>query len=95
MGLLNTISPDLLGYAGAMNYQDLSFKMNFPTRKAGTFSVWGVGLTDRYPVREPQDSALWDVPDYKTDGDFRQTMAAGGVGHKILLLSDNPCTLAG
>jgi hypothetical protein len=44
MGLLNAISPDLLGYAGGMNYQDLSFKMNFPTRKAGTFSVWGVVL---------------------------------------------------
>jgi hypothetical protein len=85
MGLLNAISPDLLGYAGGMNYQDLSFKMNFPTRKAGTFSVWGVALTDRYPVHEPQDSALWDVPDYKTDGDFRQTTAAGGVGHKIFV----------
>jgi hypothetical protein len=85
MGLLNAISPDLLGYAGGMNYQDLSFKMNFPTRKAGTFSVWGVALTDRYPVHEPQDSALWDVPDYKTDGNFRQTTAVGGVGHKIFV----------
>lgn len=24
-----------------LKYQDLSFKLNFPTRKAGTFSIWG------------------------------------------------------
>ena len=83
MGLLNSLAPDLLAGAGGMNYQDLSFKMNFPTRKAGTFSVWGIALPDRYPVHEPQDSALWDVPDHKPDCEFRQTTTAGGVGHKI------------
>ena len=81
MGLLNNLVPDLLAGAGGMNYQDLSFKMNFPTRKAGTFSVWGVAPTDRYPVLESQDSALWDIPDCKTDGEFRQTTAAGGGVH--------------
>ena len=85
MGLLNSLAPDLLGGAGGMNYQDLSFKMNFPTRKAGTFSAWGIALTDYYPVHEPQDSALWDLPGYKTDGGFRQEMAAGGFGHKIFV----------
>lgn len=25
------------------NYQDLAFKINLPTRKAGTFSIWGIG----------------------------------------------------
>lgn len=29
-----------------ISYQDLTFKLNFPTRKAGTFSVWGIGLLD-------------------------------------------------
>jgi hypothetical protein len=85
MGLLNSFAPDLLGNAGDMNYQDLSFKMNFPTQKAGTFSVWGVALIDHYPIREPQDSALWDVPDYRVDGEFRQAMAVGGVGHRIFV----------
>jgi hypothetical protein len=83
MGLLNSFAPELLGNAGGMNYQDLSFKLNFPTRKAGTFSVWGIALTDFYPINEPQDSSLWDAPDYKSEGEFHQTMIAGGVGHKI------------
>ena len=26
---------------GKMDYRDLNFKLNFPTQKAGTFSVWG------------------------------------------------------
>ena len=30
-----------------LKYQDLAFKLNFPTSKAGTFSVWGLGLIDR------------------------------------------------
>ncbi|GHT67820.1 prevent-host-death protein [Bacteroidia bacterium] len=85
MGLLNSLAPDMLGGAGGMNYQDLSFKMNFPTRKAGTFSVWSIALTNHYPVHEPQDSALWDVPDYRADGASRQIMAAGGFGHKIFI----------
>lgn len=31
---------------GLLAYQDLNFKINFPTKKAGTFSLWGVGLID-------------------------------------------------
>lgn len=31
---------------GILAYQDLNFKFNFPTKKAGTFSLWGVGLVD-------------------------------------------------
>lgn len=30
----------------AADYQDLNFKLNFPTRKAGVFSVFGLGLID-------------------------------------------------
>lgn len=30
-----------------MKYQDLAFKLNFPTKRAGTFSLWGIGLIDR------------------------------------------------
>ena len=27
-------------------YQDLSFKLNFPAQRAGTFSLWGIGGID-------------------------------------------------
>ena len=48
MALAGDLLPDLIGDAAPMRYQDLSFKMNFPTRRAGTFSVWGVGIIDNY-----------------------------------------------
>ncbi|MGJ1263229.1 TonB-dependent receptor [Sphingobacterium spiritivorum] len=31
---------------GTLGYQDLNFKLNLPTQKAGTFSLWGTGLID-------------------------------------------------
>lgn len=31
---------------GLLSYQDLNFKLNFPTHKAGTFSLWATGLID-------------------------------------------------
>jgi hypothetical protein len=32
-----------LGTSAVPNYQDAAFKLNFPTKKAGVFSVWGIG----------------------------------------------------
>lgn len=34
-------------YGSQYDFQDLSFKLNFPTRKAGTFSVFGLGFIDK------------------------------------------------
>jgi len=74
------------GLIGDMNlkYQDLSFKLNFPTRKAGTFSVWGLGLLDNNTVK-PLDENDWttysDKQDIKTD----LAKLAGGINHKIFL----------
>lgn len=31
---------------GKLGYQDLNFHLNFPTKKSGTFSLWGMGLID-------------------------------------------------
>ena len=40
------IAPLLPENAGGIRYQDLSFKLNFPTKRAGTFSLWGIGARD-------------------------------------------------
>ena len=84
MGLMYNLMPDLVGDAGAMLYQDLSFKLNFPTQRAGTFSVWGVGITDHYPVNTPKDTTKWDNL-AEGAADFKQTKAVGGFGHKIFI----------
>ena len=105
MALAGDIFPDLVGEAAGMRYQDLSFKLNFPTRRAGTFSVWGFGIKDHYIQYQPKDTTKWENNDYITDdmeltgieADFIQTKAMGGVGHKIFIGEksyQNPALLA-
>ena len=90
MALVGDLIPDLVGDAAGMRYQDLSFKMNFPTRKAGTFSLWGIGIVDHYLQREPKDTMEWmnyfeDENFFGNEADFRQTKVVGGVGHRIFI----------
>ena len=78
------------GLVGGLNlkYQDLSFKLNFPTRKAGTFSIWGIGLADANNVKVEEDQSKWisyaDREDVKTD----LMKAVAGINHKIYVAKD-------
>lgn len=63
-----------------LDYQDLSFKLNMPTTKAGTFAVWFTGLIDRYENEVPDVSeweTLWDM----NDSWSRQSNCAVGLNH--------------
>ena len=84
MAIAGDLLPNLIGDAAPMRYQDLSFKMNFPTRRAGTFSVWGIGIIDHYPVAVPEDTTKW-FNTFEGAADYKQTKAVGGVGHKIFI----------
>lgn len=79
-GLLNKINGMNMG--GVLDYQDLNFKLNFPTKKAGIFSVWGTGLIDKAEPDFEEDPLKWD---YKEDARYsvaKQSMAAGGISHR-------------
>lgn len=79
-GLLARLGMVDLG--GDFDYQDLNFKLNFPTRKLGTFSVWGTSLIDKYGSDVEEDVNEWE---YLADGSESKTdqyMAAGGVSHR-------------
>ena len=69
---------------GVMRYQDVSFKLNFPTKQAGTFSVWGVGVIDHLIQSVPKETTDWGNT-YEIPGNFRQNKAVGGVEHKIFV----------
>ena len=80
------VAPALPDDAGVLKYQDLSFKTNFPTKKLGTFSWWGIGALDGV------DMLAIDSTDWKsdTDRDNSQTslnMFATGFSHKISINS--------
>ena len=63
-----------------LDYQDLSFKLNMPTTKAGTFAVWFTGLVDNYEstATDPSEwETLWD----SNDSWSRQRSCALGLNH--------------
>jgi hypothetical protein len=66
-------------------YQDLSFKINLPTEKAGTFSLWGLAAVDNLNMDGEVDSTLWETIYDKEVGDVKQNMGAIGINHKYIL----------
>jgi hypothetical protein len=80
------VAPVLPDDAGILKYQDLSFKTNFPTKKLGTFTWWGLGAIDGVDM-VAIDSSNWETV---TDRDNSQTtlnMFATALTHKISLNS--------
>jgi hypothetical protein len=82
------LAGDLIGggleeEVSGMRYQDLSFKINLPTKNVGTFSLWGIGTNDRY--KEPLLDNLDNYEYIPIESVARQYMGAAGLGHKIFL----------
>jgi hypothetical protein len=56
MALLASLLPD---DAGVLKYQDFSYKTNFPTKKSGTFTPWGISAIDGVNMYAA-DSTDWE-----------------------------------
>jgi hypothetical protein len=80
---LALITPLLPKTTDGVSYQDLSFKFNFPTKKVGTFSFWGIGLLDHSGAKAKTDSTKWFYNSDKEDQDANQYMGAAGLTHKF------------
>lgn len=86
LGLLDPVLPE---GASSIKYQDLSFKLNFPTNKAGTFSFWGLGLIDG-----AQNNPKKEITDRKYNDDSQEDKidvrtGALGINHKVLLRNNS------
>jgi len=77
--------------AGDINiaYQDFSFKLNVPTRKAGTFSLWGIGLSDANKSDITSDKTQWETYADREKSKTKMAKAAGGITHKYYLNSSS------
>lgn len=80
--LLSKVERDL---ADKIDYQDLNFKFNFPTRKAGVFSFWGTGLIDKFGQSSKKDSDTWENIGDRGSSNADQIVAASGVNHRYFL----------
>jgi len=85
---LSLLAPVLPESAGSIKFQDLSFKLNFPTKKAGIFSLWGIGLIDGAANKPKIDSTKWEYNDDRSDDVINQYMGAGGIGHKYFFTNN-------
>lgn len=76
---------NMVDLGGAFDYQDLNFKLNFPTRRLGTFSVWGTSSIDKYGSDLEEDVSKWKYSDDGSQSDTDQYMAAGGISHRYFI----------
>ena len=60
----------------------MNFKFNIPTRKAGTFAVWGTSLIDKYENDFEDDPLEWEHTRDNFQSTAKQYMAAGGISHR-------------
>lgn len=82
---LELLQPLLPENANTIRYQDLSFKLNFPTRSAGVFTVWGIGLTDGANANPKQDSVKWYYRDDRLKNRIAFYVGSVGISHKLFL----------
>lgn len=82
LALLTPILPD---EAGIIKFQDLSFKLNFPTKKYGTFTLWGLGALDNQLHKAEFDSTQWVNKIDKLESQFSLGLGALGLSNKLIL----------
>lgn len=80
IGLMNQMDRD--STSNYFNYQDLNFKLNFPTEKAGIFSVWATALYDSYKQKFEKDQEKWEYFSDRNKGKSKQYMFSGGLTHR-------------
>ena len=69
-------------------YQDAALKINLPTEKAGTFSLFALGGYNQSNQKPEADSSKWDNDNPNLGFDYRGKMGVAGVSHQYALGKD-------
>jgi hypothetical protein len=83
VGILSAMGVDFGGEK--ISFQDFSFNVNFPLKKAGELNVFGVGGINSDNFTGKADSTEWETEKDKLNIDFKSKMGTVGVAHKIPL----------
>lgn len=81
LGIVKSFIAEMSGKQ-SINYEDVAFKMNFPTRHGGSFSIWGIGGASRTKRDAEDDPDLWEDSSNNTDMDMTYYAAAAGISYK-------------
>lgn len=79
------IAPLLPEDAGTIMYQNFSLKLNIPTKKAGTFTLWGIGANDQSGQSAEESPEEWTYNQDREDGDSPTHFGAVALNHKLLI----------
>jgi hypothetical protein len=85
-GLLGLMGVDFGGES--IKFQDLAFNFNFPTRRLGTFMLFGMGGNSSNQFVPNSDKTLWESEKDFNNIDFHSRMGVMGLKHS-LKLSEN------
>lgn len=83
LALVKSLLPENGGKG--VKYEDLSFKLNFPTKKAGTFSLWGLSLKDYTGIEPKPDTLEWETVTDRQSQDISLYMVTVGLTHKYFI----------
>lgn len=86
---------DILGLMGLKiggnvlpKYQDVSFNFYFPTKKIGTFTLFGIGGLSSLGEKAVRDTSAWEKLSDKSEYNLMQKLGVLGMTH-LFLLKDN------
>lgn len=75
----------MVNFPNLPTFQDFTFKSDFPTQKAGTFTLWGMGADDINNKDAKEDFSQWETSiDYMTQR-YKNRFGAIGLSHRMIL----------
>lgn len=81
-GLLQDLLPQVTGLP---SYSDLSLKLNFPTEKAGVFSIWSINGMGKIQYVNEKDTSKWKTNYDSYDYDIHYNLTASGINHRKII----------
>lgn len=81
-GLLGPLLPE---DADAIRFQNLAFKLNLPTSRLGSFSIFGIGGADRSGQKPVENPAEWVYDDDREDVESPTRFGALSLQHRAFL----------
>ncbi|MFC5271843.1 TonB-dependent receptor [Adhaeribacter terreus] len=84
LAMLNKIGFKVAG-ENAPDFQDLSFKLNLPTEKAGTFTLWGLGGLSKDAQEAEKDVSKWQEKSDAFNNVYKGGMGTLGLSHTYFL----------
>jgi hypothetical protein len=70
------------------DFQDMSFNFFMPTKKAGSFSLFGFGGLSAQKFTAKKDSAKWEDDWERYNSDFTANTGAAGLTHSLIVGKD-------